>query len=155
MERKLEMKEGEKILQNGAYEYKGEKYDLSTLKNMSTRLENEMRTGQDENIYSEEILTIAIQMLKNANVAIVRDTQETPLKNENLKAIMEKQNSLSRNGYVKSPQYVLSHSEKANEYILALKEEMLKQKELDEKTLETEKKEFESKIPNISGESER
>ena len=64
---------GDKILHTGQYEYDGKQFDLKTLENLTYRLEAEMKSGKDGALYSEEILTIAMQMLKKANEEVVKN----------------------------------------------------------------------------------
>ena len=78
---------GDEILHTGKYEYKGTKYELSTLENLVQRLEDEIRSGRDEIFYSEEILTIAMQMLRKAHIEIVKSSQVTPSKQQKLEQI--------------------------------------------------------------------
>lgn len=141
---------GDEILHTGKYEYKGTKYDLSTLENLAQRLEVEIRSGKDEMFYSEEVLTIAMQMLKKAHSEIVKSSQVNPSKEQKLAQIKEKQFSLQQDGILLSAETLLRDPKKAQEYITALQGEMSKQKELDTQRKMKEAKEFSSKMPNIS-----
>ena len=141
---------GDEILHTGKYEYKGTKYDLSTLENLAQRLEMEIRSGKDEMFYSEEVLTIAMQMLKKAHLEIVKSSQVIPSKEQKLAQIQEKQFSLQEDGILLSAETLLRNPEKAQEYITALQEEMAKQKELDTQRKMKEAKESSSKMPTIS-----
>ena len=141
---------GDKILQTGQYEYGGAQFDLRTLENLTYRLETEIKSGKDETIYSEEILTIAMQMLKKANQEIVKSSQVTPAKEQKLTQIEDRQNELFRTGCTLNAGAILTKPEKAQEYIMALQQQMSKQKELDTQKMMKEKAEFEKKMPNIS-----
>lgn len=141
---------GDQILATGQYEYSGIQFDLRTLENLTYRLETEMKGGKDEAIYSEEILTIAMQMLKKAKQEILRSSQVTPAKEQELAQIVDRQNELFRSGYTLNAEAILSKPEKAQEYMSALLQEMAKQKELDTQRTIKEAKEFSSKMPNIS-----
>ena len=141
---------GDDILHTGKYEYKGTKYDLRTLENLAQRLEEEIRSGKDEMFYSEEVLTIAMQMLKKAQLEILKSSQVTPAKERRLAQIQDKQVSLQKDGILLSAETLLRNPEKAQEYIMALQGEMAKQKEIDTKRQMKEIREFSSKMPNIS-----
>jgi len=141
---------GDDILHTGKYEYKGTKYDLRTLENLAQRLEGEIRSGKDEMFYSEEVLTIAMQMLKKAQLEILKSSQVTPAKEQRLAQIQDKQVSLQEDGILLSAETLLRNPEKAQEYIMALQGEMAKQKEIDTKRQMKEIREFSSKMPNIS-----
>lgn len=141
---------GDDILHTGKYEYKGTKYDLRTLENLAQRLEGEIRSGKDEMFYSEEVLTIAMQMLKKAQLEILKSSQVTPAKEQRLAQIQDKQFSLQEDGILLSAETLLRNPEKAQEYIMALQGEMAKQKEIDTKRKMKEIREFSSKMPNIS-----
>lgn len=143
---------GDDILHTGKYEYKGTKYDLRTLENLAQRLEGEIRSGKDEMFYSEEVLTIAMQMLKKAQLEILKSSQVTPAKEQRLAQIQDKQVSLQEDGILLSAETLLRNPEKAQEYIMALQGEMAKQKEIDTKRRMKEIREFSSKMPNISSE---
>ena len=110
----------------------------------------EIRSGKDEMFYSEEILTIAMQMLKKAHLEIVKSSQVNPSKEQKLAQIQEKQFSLQEDGILLSAETLLRNPEKAQEYITALQGEMAKQKELDTQRKMKEAKEFSSKMPTIS-----
>lgn len=144
---------GDEILHTGKYKYKGTKYDLSTLENLAQRLEMEIRSGKDEMFYSEEVLTIAMQMLKKAHLEIVKSSQVNPSKEQKLAQIQDKQFSLQEDGILLSAETLLRDPEKAQKYITALQGEMAKQKELDTQRKMEEAKEFSSKMPNISSET--
>lgn len=141
---------GDDILHTGKYEYKGTKYDLRTLENLAQRLEGEIRSGKDEMFYSEEVLTIAMQMLKKAQLEILKSSQVTPAKEQRLAQIQDKQFSLQEDGILLSAETLLRNPEKAQEYIMALQGEMAKQKEIDTKRQMKEIREFSSKMPNIN-----
>lgn len=141
---------GDEILHSGKYEYKGFKYDLNTLENLAQRLEMEIRSGKDEMFYSEEVLTIAMQMLKRAHSEIVKSSQVNPSKEQKLAQIKEKQFSLQEDGILLSAESLLRNPQKAQEYITALQGEMSKQKILDEQRKMKEAKEFSNKMPNIN-----
>ena len=141
---------GDDILHTGKYEYKGTKYDLRTLENLAQRLEEEIRSGKDEMFYSEEVLTIAMQMLKKAQLEILKSSQVTPAKEQRLAQIQDKQVSLQEDGILLSAETLLRNPEKAQEYIMALQREMAKQKEIDTKRQMKEIREFSNKMPNIS-----
>ena len=141
---------GDDILHTGKYEYKGTKYDLRTLENLAQRLEEEIRSGKDEMFYSEEVLTIAMQMLKKAQLEILKSSQVTPAKERRLAQLQDKQVSLQKDGILLSAETLLRNPEKAQEYIMALQGEMAKQKEIDTKRQMKEIREFSSKMPNIS-----
>lgn len=141
---------GDDILYTGKYEYRGTKYDLRTLENLAQRLEGEIRSGKDEMFYSEEVLTIAMQMLKKAQLEILKSSQVTPAKEQRLAQIQDKQVSLQEDGILLSAETLLRNPEKAQEYIMALHGEMAKQEEIDTKRQMKEIREFSSKMPNIS-----
>lgn len=141
---------GDKILQTGQYEYGGVQFDLKTLENLTYRLETEIKNGKDETIYSEEILTIAMQILKKANQEILKSSQVTPAKEQKLAQIEDRQNELLRTGYTLNAGAILNKPEKAQEYMMALQQEMSKQKEQDTQKMMKEKAKFEKRMPNIS-----
>ena len=124
--------------------------NLNTLENLAQRLEMEIRSGKDEMFYSEEVLTIAMQMLKRAHSEIVKSSQVNPSKEQKLAQIKEKQFSLQEDGILLSAESLLRNPQKAQEYITALQGEMSKQKILDEQRKMKEAKEFSNKMPNIN-----
>ena len=149
----LHENKGDDILHTGKYEYKGTKYDLRTLENLAQRLENEIKSGKDEFFYSEEVLTIAMQMLKKAHLEIVKSSQVTPSKEQKLAQIQNKQVRLQEEGILLSAEILLRNPEKAQEYITALQEEIEKQNQIDAQNKIKEMKEFSNKMPNISSKS--
>ena len=100
--------------------------------------------------YSEEVLTIAMKMLKRAHSEIVKSSQVNPSKEQKLAQIKEKQFSLQEDGILLSAESLLRNPQKAQEYITALQGEMSKQKILDEQRKMKEAKEFSNKMPNIN-----
>lgn len=143
-------KEGIKIVDTGAYEYHGISFDLQTLENLANRLESEIGSGKDENVYSDEILTIAMQMIKNAQQIINRDTQLTPQKEHKMQGILDKMAQLNSKGMLLSPTQLLKQPEKAQEYIMALQGEMAKQQTLDREASKQDISDWNKKVPNIS-----
>lgn len=144
---------GDEILHTGKYEYRGIKYDLQTLENLAERLEDAIRIQNDDDVlYAEEVLTIIIQMLKKANMEIVESSQANLTKEEKLSSIQDKQYNLQKDGIILNAATLLRSPEKAQEYIMALQEEMAKQKSIDTQRQMKETKEFLSKMPNISSE---